>query len=131
MVTEAIDIPVFRAVADPTRRAILDLLAAGERAVNDLLKSFKMTQPAVSQHLRVLREAGLVSERREGRHRIYKLEAEPIRAVHDWAGHYERFWTRKLTALGDYLDAAPDVPPPSGAGPRKKTHRKTGRQTKR
>ncbi|MCA9255027.1 MAG: winged helix-turn-helix transcriptional regulator, partial [Phycisphaerales bacterium] len=92
------DIPVFRAISDPTRRAILDLLAAGERAVSDLLKPFRMTQPAVSQHLRVLREAGLVSERREGRRRVYKLEAEPIRAVYDWAAHYERFWTRKLTA---------------------------------
>lgn len=118
------DMPVFRAVADPTRRAILDLLAAGERAVNDLLKPFKMTQPAISQHLRVLREAGLVTERRDGRRRIYKLEAAPLRAVYDWAAHYERFWTDKLTALGDYLDTMPDEPaPPKSKRNRKKTRR--------
>lgn len=123
------DLPVFRAIADPTRRAILDLLAAGERAVNDLLKPFKMTQPAISQHLRVLREAGLVSERRDGRRRIYKLEAAPIRQVHEWAAHYQRFWTDKLTALGDYLDAMPDAPAPSGRKRRKTSPLKPPRRS--
>lgn len=97
-------VSVFQAVSDPTRRALLDLLADGERAVRDLLGFFRMTQPAISQHLRVLREAGLVSERRAGRLRIYSLNANPLRAVYDWAAHYERFWTRKLDGLGAYLD---------------------------
>ncbi len=102
------DLPVFRAIADPTRRAILDLLMAGERAVNDLLASFRMTQPAISQHLKVLREAGLVSERRAGRQRLYRLEPAPLKAVHDWTAHYERYWTQKFTDLGDYLEQLPD-----------------------
>jgi len=102
------DLPVFRAIADPTRRAILDLLMAGERAVNDLLASFKMSQPAISQHLKVLRDAGLVAERRAGRQRLYRLEPAPLKAVHDWTAHYERYWTQKFTDLGDYLDQLPD-----------------------
>jgi DNA-binding transcriptional ArsR family regulator len=95
---------VFRAVSDPTRRGILDLLAGGDRAVRDLMQPFDVSQPAISQHLRVLREAGLVSERRQGRLRIYRLNPQPIRKVHQWAAHYERFWKRKLDALGKYLE---------------------------
>ncbi len=121
------DLPVFRAVADPTRRAILDLLMAGERAVNDLLKPFRMTQPAISQHLRVLREAGLVTERRDGRRRIYKLEAAPLRSVHEWAAHYERFWTDKLTTLGDYLDEMPDEPAKKQATSKRTKKRSTSK----
>lgn len=107
---------VFRAVADPTRRAILDLLADGERAVKDLVARFAMSQPALSQHLRVLREVGVVSQRREGRLRLYRIEAGPLRAVYDWARHYERFWSEKLDALGDYLERES---PSSPAGPEK------------
>ena len=95
---------VFHAVADPTRRAILDLLAAGERAVNDLLAHFRMTQPAFSQHLRILRDAGLVENRKLGRRRLYRLRPAPLREVYDWAAHYERFWTDRLSRLGAYLD---------------------------
>ena len=95
---------VFRAVSDPRRREILDLLADGERSVGDLVESFDISQPAVSQHLRVLREAGLVAERREGRRRMYALRAEGLREVYDWAAHYERFWSEKLDALGVWLD---------------------------
>ena len=94
----------FRAISDPTRRAILDQLAERDRSVGELCESFDMTQPAVSQHLRVLRDAGLVTPRQEGRRRFYRLEPEPLRAVHDWVQHYERFWSDKLRALRDYLD---------------------------
>ncbi|WP_438023663.1 ArsR/SmtB family transcription factor [Sorangium sp. So ce233] len=94
----------FRAISDPTRRAILDALAQGERSVTELCAMFDVTQSAISQHLKVLRDAGLVTPRREGRSRIYRVEAEPLRAVHDWAAHYERFWTEKLDALGALLD---------------------------
>ena len=98
---------VFRAVSDPTRRAILDLLAEGERAVNELLSHFSFSQPALSKHLKVLREAGLVVKRAVGRQRLYSLEAQGLRSVAEWVAHYERFWSAKLDALGDVLDAMP------------------------
>ena len=96
---------VFQAVSDPTRRAILDLLAGGEKTAGDLVAPFPISQPAVSQHLRVLREADLVRERRDGRRRIYRLNPAGLREVYDWAAHYERFWSGKLDALGAWLDA--------------------------
>lgn len=99
---------VFRAVADPTRRAILDLLADGERPAGEIVARFDVSQPAISQHLRVLREAGLVAARRDGRRQIYRVEAERLRAVHDWSSHYARFWTERLRALGEHLDAQED-----------------------
>jgi DNA-binding transcriptional ArsR family regulator len=94
----------FRAIADPTRRAVLDLLSERERKVNDLVARFRMTQPAMSQHLRVLRQAGLVTHRRAGRERIYRIRPDPLRPVADWVGPYERFWKRKLRALGEFLE---------------------------
>ena len=97
---------VFRAVADPTRRAILDLLAEGELAVKDLQPAFRISQPGLSQHLRVLREAGLVSERRAGRLRIYRLEAEPLAGLRGWLERYERFWDERFDRLGRALDGA-------------------------
>lgn len=103
---------VFHAIADPTRRAILDLLAEGELAVKELQPRFPMSQPALSQHLRVLREAGLVSERRVGRLRIYRLNARPLNDVGNWLARYERFWDERFDRLGRLLDDAPldDVP---------------------
>ena len=95
----------FRAVADPTRRAVLDLLRDGERTVSELCAEFDLTQPAISQHLKVLRETGLVSVRRDGRIHYYKLEAMPLREVAEWVDHYEQFWDDKLEALARYLDA--------------------------
>ena len=109
---------VFRAVADPTRRRVLGLLADGERSAGELHGPFTISQPALSRHLRVLREAGLVSERRLGRQRIYSLRAEPLRAVHDWVSHYERFWLERLERLGAYLDRNA-VRQPDAAGRRK------------
>lgn len=94
----------FRAVSDPTRRAILDTLARGERSVNDLCGLFDVTQSAISQHLKVLRDASLVTTHREGRQIFYALEAHGLRAVCDWAEHYEQFWSRKLDALGAVLN---------------------------
>ena len=94
----------FRAVSDPSRRAILDLLAESERAVKDLLEHFSFSQPALSKHLKVLREAGLVAVRAVGRERRYELRAEGLRSVAEWVSHYERFWTDRLDALGEVLD---------------------------
>src|SRR5947199_10816594 len=94
---------VFRAVADPTRRELLDRLAGREESMMKLAEAFEMSLPAVSQHLKVLREAGLVEERREGRLRIYALVPGPLREVSDWIGHYEQFWQTRLRKLGDHL----------------------------
>jgi DNA-binding transcriptional ArsR family regulator len=101
---ESLPADVFRAVSDPTRRQMLELLGRGERTAAELVAPFNMSQPAVSQHLRVLRDARLVSVRKEGRHRIYSLNPHPLREVFDWAQYFEGFWRRKLSALGRELD---------------------------
>lgn len=94
----------FRAIGDPTRRAILDMLAERDCSVSELCASFPISQSAVSQHLRVLRDAGLVIPRQEGRLRVYRLDPAPLQAIHHWVEHYQRFWASKLGALGHYLD---------------------------
>ncbi len=83
---------VFSAISDETRRRLLDLLARGERPVKKLASSFSMTRSAISQHLHVLRAAGLVSVRPAGRERLYRLRPARLREVSDWVSHYERFW---------------------------------------
>ena len=103
-VSETVTWQTFRAIADPTRRAILDRLTGGESPVGALLERFAISQPALSQHLRVLREAGLVSRRSAGRRRLYRLEAAPLKAVYNWVEHYERFWDDKLDRLGRFLE---------------------------
>lgn len=97
----------FRALADPARRSILDLLAQGEQAVGELLAHFEFSQPALSKHLKVLLGAGLVRRRAEGRARLYSLEPRGLKQVHDWVSHYEGFWTDKLDSLGQVLDDMP------------------------
>jgi DNA-binding transcriptional ArsR family regulator len=89
----------FNAVAEPRRRQILDLLARGERPVNDVVASLGVTQPQVSKHLRVLREVGLVSVRGSGRRRLYKLNAERLKPIHDWVRTFEPFWERQLDRI--------------------------------
>lgn len=98
---------VFRAVADPTRRRLLDLLKRGERPVTSLADTFDVSLPAISQHLKVLKTVGLVRERRDGRRRLYRLRARPLRAVADWVSHYETFWTERLDALDEHLRRTP------------------------
>ena len=90
---------VFHAVADPTRRAILDRLRAEAAPVAELAAGFDMSRPAVSKHLRVLRNAGLVRERREGRRRIYQLNPGPLRDVAQWVESYRSFWAANLMSL--------------------------------
>lgn len=102
------DFDAFHAIADDTRRALLDRLRFGEERATALSEAFRISQPAVSQHLRVLRNAGLVDERREGRFRVYRLRPEPLQEVADWVGHYTQFWIANLQRLGDVLaDVAP------------------------
>ena len=90
----------FEALADPTRRTIVELLAEGERSAGELAAEFETSRPAVSRHLRVLREHGLVSAREHGRRRLYALEPAPLAELDEWLSHYRSFWTNRLDALG-------------------------------
>lgn len=100
---------VFAALANATRREVLRLLRErGPQPVQALADRFDMRRPSLSEHLKVLREAGLVSEQRSGRRRIYRLEAAPLAEVQDWLHPYERFWRDQLKGLGDLLDRLPD-----------------------
>ena len=94
---------VFEAIAHPVRRRLLDQLVAGEQAAGILAAVHEVSRPAVSQHLHILREAGLVTERRAGRARLYRLQPEGLRTVRDWLVAYEQFWQGKLGALEQYL----------------------------
>lgn len=93
----------FAALADPTRRRILEHLAGGERCVTDLAKPHRMSLPAVSKHLRVLEQAGLVKRRRDGRVHSLKLEAKPMKEAQQWIEEYRRFWEESFDRLDDYL----------------------------
>lgn len=94
---------VFGAISHPARRQILDLLTDGERPVNALAGHFEMSRPAVSQHLRILLDAGLVTEQRYGRERRYRLVPERLSPVRDWIAQYERFWDDNFSRLRNYL----------------------------
>ena len=94
----------FNAVAEPRRREILDLLASGERPVNDLVGLLGMSQPLVSKHLRVLREVGAVEVRDEGRRRMYRLNGHALKPIHDWVKDYERFWSERFDQLDVVLE---------------------------
>src|SRR5215218_7199876 len=94
----------FNAVAEPRRRQILDVLAGGERPVNDLVEQLGVAQPLVSKHLRVLREVGLVDVRGEGRQRIYRLDGRSLKPIHDWVSNYERSWTERFDRLDVVLE---------------------------
>ena len=89
----------FNAVAEPRRRQILDLLARGEKPVNDVVEWLGVGQPQVSKHLRVLREVGLVSVRVSGRQRLYRLNAERLKPIHEWVRSFEPFWERQLDRI--------------------------------
>jgi DNA-binding transcriptional ArsR family regulator len=95
---------VFQAVADPTRRALLDRLRDGSAPVAELAGGFRMSRPAVSKHLAVLRRAGLVREERDGRQRRYRLEPAPLAEVAAWADAYRTFWTANLASLKRHLE---------------------------
>jgi DNA-binding transcriptional ArsR family regulator len=95
---------VFAVLADPTRRHMLDLLRARERAVGELVEAVGISQPGVSKQLRVLREAGLVSVREDGARRLYGLRAQPLRELDAWLARYRPFWDARLDALEEHLD---------------------------
>lgn len=93
----------FNAVAEPRRRAILRLLAGGERAVNDLVSELRLPQPQVSKHLRVLREVGAVQVRDEGRQRLYRLDGRALKPIYDWVKEYEEFWSERFDLMDGVL----------------------------
>lgn len=95
---------VFNAVAEPRRREILDVLAAGERPVNDLVRMLGLGQPQVSKHLRVLREVGAVQVRGDGRRRLYRVNGPALRPIHEWLAGFEREWEERLDRLDAVLD---------------------------
>lgn len=104
----------FNAVAEPRRRQILDLLAGGERAVNDLVEVLGLAQPLVSKHLRVLREVGLVDVRDEGRQRMYRLNARPLKPIFDWVSGYEQTWAQRFDRLDAVLEELKKQEPDDG-----------------
>jgi DNA-binding transcriptional ArsR family regulator len=98
------DSDVFHAIADPTRRRMLEMLRDEEFPVTRIARAFpRLSQPSVSQHLRVLRDSGLVRARRVGRQRVYHIRPRQLRAVVDWVAYFDKFWDEKLDALGKYL----------------------------
>ena len=95
----------FHALADPTRRAVLDLLRRGSQPAGEIAGAFPVSRPAISKHLRLLRRAHLVREHREGRHRVYRLNPEPLRAVDSWLEQYRTFWKMNLTNLKTFVES--------------------------
>ena len=95
---------VFQALADPTRRAILTLLQQGSQPVNGIARDFPISRPAISRHLRILREADLVTEIKIGRNRLYELNAGPLKDVDDWLAHYRHMWQHRLRNLKRFVE---------------------------
>ncbi|MEZ4712731.1 MAG: metalloregulator ArsR/SmtB family transcription factor [Caldilineaceae bacterium] len=96
---------VFNAIAEPQRRAILELLAQDEMSVNEIAVALDLNQPQASKHLRVLYEVELVDVRQEGRQRIYQLQSESLRPIHDWMRQFEQFWSERFDRLDDFLQS--------------------------
>jgi DNA-binding transcriptional ArsR family regulator len=95
----------FHALADPTRRAVLDLLRRGSQPAGRIAQEFPISRPAISKHLRLLRRAHLVQEKKEGRNRFYQLNPEPLRSVDSWLEQYRVFWQDNLTSLKAFVEA--------------------------
>ncbi len=107
-------VALFDVLAEPNRRRILDLLREQERPVGDLVDALRVSQPAVSKHLRVLRQAGLVEARVDAQRRLYRLRPEPLREVDEWLGPYRALWAASLDALERHLDRMDDRPTGGG-----------------
>jgi DNA-binding transcriptional ArsR family regulator len=101
----------FEVLAEPNRRRILELLRSKERPVGDLVGELAITQPTVSKHLRILREAGLVDVRSDAQRRLYHVRAEPLRAMYEWLDSYRHLWDSRLNRLERHLDTTPDHEP--------------------
>ena len=101
--------PVFEVLAEPNRRRILDLVRDGERPVNELVDALQLSQPAVSKHLRILREAGLVEVRTDAQRRLYRVNPGPLRDLDAWLAPYRRMWSARLDDLEHHLDTMTDL----------------------
>jgi DNA-binding transcriptional ArsR family regulator len=101
-------VSTFEVLAEPNRRRILDLLQKSERPVGDLVERLDLSQPAVSKHLRILREAGLVDVRADAQRRLYRVRPEPLRALDEWLAPYRRMWAESLDDLERHLDTMTD-----------------------
>jgi DNA-binding transcriptional ArsR family regulator len=104
----------FNAIAEPRRRQIIELLAKGERSVNDVVSALKLAQPQASKHLAVLGKVGLVRVRKAGRQRFYRLNPEALKPVQDWLKNFERLWNERLDRLADYLKELQEKPNDGG-----------------
>jgi DNA-binding transcriptional ArsR family regulator len=120
----------FAAVTEPNRRAILSLLLSSERAVGDIERELDLSQPSVSKHLRVLREAGLVESRIEAQRRLYRLKPEPLMELDEWLDPFRRFWSKHLDALEQHLDTMDDESASKKVSSRKGNTAKPGRDKK-
>src|SRR5690348_10069396 len=109
----------FAIVAEPNRRAILSLLLASERSVGEIERALRLSQPSVSKHLRVLREAGFVESRIDGQRRLYRLRPEPLMELDAWLGPFRRFWSKHIDALERHLDRMEKAPSAKVKGKRK------------
>jgi DNA-binding transcriptional ArsR family regulator len=105
MARAATTLDSFNAIAEPQRRRVLDLLQSGDRPVNDLVISLGLTQPQVSKHLSVLKQVGLVNVRKQGRQRVYQLNGENLKPIHEWVKNYERFWQHQLDRVKQRAEA--------------------------
>jgi DNA-binding transcriptional ArsR family regulator len=115
---------VFEIIAEPSRRAILSLLVSSEQSVGEIERELKMSQPAVSKHLRVLREAGIVESTVDAQRRLYRLKPEPLQEVDAWLAQFRRIWSDRLDALERYLDRMdPSLPVKREKATRKKKRR--------
>ena len=113
---------VFEIIAEPNRRAILSLLVSSEQSVGEIERQLDLSQPSVSKHLRVLREAGFVESRTEAQQRVYRLRPEPLMELDEWLEPFRRFWSKHVDALERHLDRMDDV---EKVSPVKKRRRKT------
>jgi DNA-binding transcriptional ArsR family regulator len=104
----------FAIVAEPSRRAILSLLLSAERSVGEIERELQMSQPSVSKHLRVLRDAGFVEARIEAQKRLYRLKPEPLMELDAWLAPFRRFWSKHVDALEKHLDRMEEEPPVKG-----------------
>jgi DNA-binding transcriptional ArsR family regulator len=99
---------VFRAISDPTRRSIMALLADKEQSLNEIAANYDMTRPAVTKHLNILKEGGLISVRAQGRERLHRLQPEALKTVADWVNFFSQFWDEKLADLKQAVEADDD-----------------------
>jgi DNA-binding transcriptional ArsR family regulator len=121
---------VFEIIAEPNRRAILSLLVSSQQSVGEIERQLRMTQPTVSKHLRVLRDAGFVESTVDAQRRLYRLKPEPFRVVDDWLAQFRRFWSAHIDALERHLDRMEDQgssPPRKSGSTKSKTREKTTR----